>query len=545
MVYNGKPSSGCKLCRIRKVKCDETKPFCLRCTKSKRHCPGYGAVSRDHGKPSEKQLKKLRSSSSEEAPGVDPRIPFRKCSSADGCTSIAATAALPRRNSSPFRLGDKETDLISILEIVPGGLADSLDEQASCLFLSEFVNVPLTATARGHYAFLPKFLGSGSISLCLSQAFKATSMAALAMRQSKGMRGPALLRAQEHHIKALRAVGQAIGDPKESKSDQTLGAVLMLAFFEVTASMFPTQTLMSKDSMKEYISHLKGAARIVQMRGQQCLETTEGREMFAMTRNQCISVQNLFKESEMSGYSWLLYNEAVNKDNKPTVDISLLSSQVQQAIDGIIAKASEPSPEAVEKMIELLGKARKLEDEFRKLNDKPSPQWKVEIAEWIFDRTDEEIDTEPTFEGQVYKFFNLPMAVLHLVVWVSHLNLITTIVRATSWLASAGKDDIVEIDEYDTLINVATTRVEDIVATVPYFCSWNGYGVIVSQFPCGTTNPDDPLKGEAGLIVMWPVAMAMKSDYATARQRRYLRARLRYIADASGINQARFFINEV
>ncbi|KAF6822154.1 negative acting factor [Colletotrichum musicola] len=545
MVYNGKPSSGCKLCRIRKVKCDGTKPFCLRCTKSKRHCPGYGAVGRDQGKPSEKQLKKLRSGSSEEAPGVDPRIPLRKCSSGNGCTSIAATAALPRRNSSPFRLGDKETDLISILEIVPGGLADSLDEQASCLFLSEFVNVPLTATARGHYAFLPKFLGSGSISLCLSQAFKATSMAALAMRQSKGIRGPALLRAQEHHIKALRAVGQAIGDPKESKSDQTLGAVLMLAFFEVTLSTFSSSTLMSKDSMKEYISHLKGAARIVQMRGQQCLETTEGREMFAMTRNQCISVQNLFKESEMSGYSWLLYNEAVNKDNKPTVDISLLSSQVQQAIDGIIAKASEPSPEAVEKMIELLGKARKLEDEFRKLNDKPSPQWKVEIAEWIFDRTDEEIDTEPTFEGQVYKFFNLPMAVLHLVVWVSHLNLITTIVRATSWLASAGKDDIVEIDEYDTLINVATTRVEDIVATVPYFCSWNGYGVIVSQFPCGTTKPDDPLKGEAGLIVMWPIAMAMKSDYATPRQRRYLRARLRYIADASGINQARFFINEV
>ncbi|KAF9873887.1 hypothetical protein CkaCkLH20_08621 [Colletotrichum karsti] len=535
MVYTGKPSGGCKLCRIRKVKCDEAKPFCMRCTKSKRHCPGYGAVVRDQGKPSAEKLRKMKAGSSESTGAVDPSIPIKSIET-DCC--MDTTAISKRRGSTPnFRLGDKEGDLMSVLEKVPGGLMDSLDEQASCLFLSEFVNVPLTPTARGYYAFIPRFLGSGKVSICLSQAFKATSMATLAMKQSKGMRGPALLRAQEHHLKALRAVGQAIADPKEMHSDQTLGAVLMLAFYE---------SLMSKDSMKEYISHLKGAARIVQMRGNKVLETTEGKELFAMTRNQCLSVQSLFKEAEMTSYSWLLYNEAVNENNRPTVDISLLSSRLQQAIDSIIGKASEPSPEALATMTELLGKARKLEAEFRKINDNnPSPTWKVDTAEWVFDRTDEELDTEPTFEGQVYKFFNLPMAVLHLVTWCTHLNLISTIMRSTSWLASAGREGIEDDEEYDELVRVATNRVEDIVAAVPYFCSWNGYGVIVSQFPCGTTKPDDPLKGEAGLIVMWPVAMAMKSDYATARQRRYLRGRLRYIADVSGISQAKFFVSEI
>ncbi|KAI8293804.1 hypothetical protein K4K59_005470 [Colletotrichum sp. SAR11_240] len=515
MVYTGKPSGGC--------------------TKSKRHCPGYGAVVRDQSKSADK-LKKMRSGSSDSNSAIDPSIPIKSVEVDDWY--LDTTAITTRRGSTPnFRLGDKQGDLMSVFEKVPGGLMDSLDEQASCLFLSEFVNVPLTPTARGYYAFLPRFLGSGTVSVCLSQAFKATSMAALAMRQSKGMRGTAMLRAQEHHIKALRAVGQAIADPKEMRSDQTLGAVIMLAFYE---------TLMSQDSMKEYISHLKGAARIVQMRGQQCLETVEGKELFAMTRNQCLSVSNIFKEAEMSSYSWLLYNEAVQQSNKPTVDISLMASQIQQAVDGIIAKASSPSPEAIEKMMELVVKARRLEAEFRKINDNnPSPTWKVETAEYVFDRTDEELDTEPTFEGQVYKFFNLPMAVLHLVTWCTHLNLITTMMRASSWLASAGKEMFEDDDEYDELNRIATTRVEDIVGAVPYFCSWNGYGVIVSQFPCGTTKPDDPLKGEAGLIVMWPVAMAMKSEWATARQRRYLRGRLRYIADVSGINQARFFVNEV
>ncbi|KOC08587.1 hypothetical protein AFLA70_43g003761 [Aspergillus flavus AF70] len=41
MVYPGHPSRGCYTCRSRKVKCDETKPICLRCTKAKRHCEGY------------------------------------------------------------------------------------------------------------------------------------------------------------------------------------------------------------------------------------------------------------------------------------------------------------------------------------------------------------------------------------------------------------------------------------------------------------------------------------------------------------------------
>lgn len=41
MVNTGHPSRACKLCRTRRIKCDETKPFCNKCKKSKRQCPGY------------------------------------------------------------------------------------------------------------------------------------------------------------------------------------------------------------------------------------------------------------------------------------------------------------------------------------------------------------------------------------------------------------------------------------------------------------------------------------------------------------------------
>ena len=36
--------TGCLTCRIRRVKCDETKPLCVRCTKTGRQCDGYSST---------------------------------------------------------------------------------------------------------------------------------------------------------------------------------------------------------------------------------------------------------------------------------------------------------------------------------------------------------------------------------------------------------------------------------------------------------------------------------------------------------------------
>lgn len=41
MVNTGKPSGACGVCRERRIKCDETKPSCLKCTRSGRACSGY------------------------------------------------------------------------------------------------------------------------------------------------------------------------------------------------------------------------------------------------------------------------------------------------------------------------------------------------------------------------------------------------------------------------------------------------------------------------------------------------------------------------
>lgn len=57
------------LCRLRRVKCGEEKPYCLRCTSSGRQCGGYLAVPRPrsqtlelqpyHGDPNTMRMDKL------------------------------------------------------------------------------------------------------------------------------------------------------------------------------------------------------------------------------------------------------------------------------------------------------------------------------------------------------------------------------------------------------------------------------------------------------------------------------------------------------
>jgi hypothetical protein len=46
LIIMGPKSKGCNTCKSRKVKCDETHPFCLRCQKGGLDCSGYAIVPR-------------------------------------------------------------------------------------------------------------------------------------------------------------------------------------------------------------------------------------------------------------------------------------------------------------------------------------------------------------------------------------------------------------------------------------------------------------------------------------------------------------------
>lgn len=46
MVNPGHASKGCTTCKLRRIRCDYGRPFCLRCTKSGRICLGYNSQAK-------------------------------------------------------------------------------------------------------------------------------------------------------------------------------------------------------------------------------------------------------------------------------------------------------------------------------------------------------------------------------------------------------------------------------------------------------------------------------------------------------------------
>jgi hypothetical protein len=57
MVNPGHPSKGCTTCKLRRIKCDETQPECLKCASSKRMCLGYDGQKSNDPYSDEKQLR--------------------------------------------------------------------------------------------------------------------------------------------------------------------------------------------------------------------------------------------------------------------------------------------------------------------------------------------------------------------------------------------------------------------------------------------------------------------------------------------------------
>jgi len=46
---NKRTKTGCRTCRNRRIKCDETKPYCNNCTKGKRICEGTRQSTAEYG----------------------------------------------------------------------------------------------------------------------------------------------------------------------------------------------------------------------------------------------------------------------------------------------------------------------------------------------------------------------------------------------------------------------------------------------------------------------------------------------------------------
>lgn len=115
---------------------------------------------------------------------------------------------------------------------MPGALTVPIEQIATDFFFSNFVAVPHNGDSRGFLGYMIPLANADPSNKHLSLAFSAVKLAALGNKpNAKSL----LWKAEEQYSRAIRHVNQALRDPVDQKTDQTLAAVLLLGLFEVSS----------------------------------------------------------------------------------------------------------------------------------------------------------------------------------------------------------------------------------------------------------------------------------------------------------------------
>ncbi|KAK2477456.1 hypothetical protein H9L39_09944 [Fusarium oxysporum f. sp. albedinis] len=255
MVYCGKPSRACSECRIKRRKCDLSRPACRQCRRAGSRCDGYrGEESVTFRDQTTETLDKMSffsnpsllpvSSNDKQGVSVWPKVHQSK----------------DRPNHYPwFRL-----------TVTP-------EDQALHFFFHHYV-VPESGRSPTHPdchgIIYKRATGPGY----LADLINAVGLAGLAYMRSK----PTLISVASQALsRALHGICAALMDPSEASSDQMLVAVMLLAWYE-------TSTFGSNANLSSWSRHVDGALSLIQLRGGGQLRNRIGRSIFLHLRTEIL-----------------------------------------------------------------------------------------------------------------------------------------------------------------------------------------------------------------------------------------------------------------
>ncbi|QQK45200.1 C6 transcription factor, putative [Penicillium digitatum] len=260
MVYGGKPSTGCYLCRKRKIKCDEAHPECRNCIIYGRPCPGYrpDAVFRNETRKVERLVK---SSASVNAHGNSDS----QDSSSNPSSAMSAISHRQRASSHGKLHGKTALTLYSPAD-------SSWEQRALCYFFDQYT-IKADSEDGGHLEYLPPLyareLGrqSGeSPSTCLRWAVEATALMTLANAKNAP---PLMNKARQGYGRALRGLQEALASPVNAVKDETFASVVLLTLYED----------ISGERNGLFSSHTAGFEFLTKLRGNTLIDHPRGRDM--------------------------------------------------------------------------------------------------------------------------------------------------------------------------------------------------------------------------------------------------------------------------
>ncbi|KAI0859618.1 hypothetical protein F4860DRAFT_481665 [Xylaria cubensis] len=228
MGFPGRFSTGCNLCRRRKVKCDEARPSCRRCTVYGKPCPGYSDVF---------QFCYQRNSRGSPAPPAS--LPAKSVN-----TEVAAATRVKSVNKPNARANPT---------MIPQRLSFPEEHDSLCYFINRFVCPPLDPAFPGYLNFVPGLYGRDD-----DGPFELATLAAARM-VAYNRSGNQSLRRQSYsdYGAAVKQLRLSLERQDTALSDKTIGAVLLLCLFLDFAD----------DRLNQLGTHLSGLYYLLKSRG--------------------------------------------------------------------------------------------------------------------------------------------------------------------------------------------------------------------------------------------------------------------------------------
>ncbi|KAF4510167.1 hypothetical protein G6O67_002079 [Ophiocordyceps sinensis] len=487
MAYGGKPSRGCQMCRIRRIKCDETKPACKQCAKARRQCPGYRGADQSGARigPSRPTTLAPRSASSGSSLPTSPPIP---------------------------------------------SLLPPLEDVASCHFISNYVLIPRQGliTTRGWLEFVVPLLKQDPPIPHFKHAFNACATASLNNRVGTG--NDFERQALGHYTKALAATFTALRDPDMVKHDATLASILLLSLFEsITAKSL---------GMFAWSSHIEGAIELVKTRGPEQLKTKTGSDLFSAVRIQMIIHSLSTGKAPNMNIEWWTHDSVSSGHSAEFQQLSGRTGLLRNEVNSLLGTLTR-TPGNTKLMEACIQRCRALDKEVVEwLHGLPDVYgWKT--VAWEDYNPKRDYAKAEAFPGRIDLYRDLWVVNMWNVMRCMRIVLASLIIRLTAWTISPA--DYRTTPEYAAVSRTCGEAIADIIASIPYQLGWfsrRKHLRVVEQlsgFACGEDNTNKSL---AGFFAIWPLVCVQGQDYMTDLQRMWVKGRLKCIANELGVRYA-------
>lgn len=256
MVYHG-PSKGCNSCRKRRVRCDEARPFCGNCVKRKQQ---HACVYRNSFDAVHKDSARYQKESSISSSGTDTD------SSDSSPEYLSDQSVIPYRTTTRQSPDHRTPSPLFHPAVDP-------DIDSLCFFFNNYVNLPRESQSNIFVEHIVPLWNQAPEDSPLKLATAATAANILQLWR---MQGPDTAFARNKYGQTLVALRQAFSDPDAFNSDEILGTMFMLDFYESLNRRY--EHAMDNDI------HPKAAMALVSSRGRNTFQSETSRRLFTALR---------------------------------------------------------------------------------------------------------------------------------------------------------------------------------------------------------------------------------------------------------------------